>query len=106
VTRRTCPCSGTHRIEGIFVGSGPSFIRGNDVREIRIEDIMPTTLHLFEVPIPGEVDGEVILDAMADKRPVKIQDDQSVVDTGKSGKGYSEEEEDQITENLRGMGYI
>jgi hypothetical protein len=43
---------------------------------------------------------------MADKRPVKIQDDQSVVDTGKLGKGYSEEEEDQITENLRGMGYI
>ncbi len=104
--RKTCPSSGTHRIEGIFIGSGPSFISGNDVGEIKIEDIMPTTLYLFEVPIPGDVDGKVILDAMVDKRPVKIQDELSAGDTGKSGKGYSKEEEDQITENLRGMGYI
>ncbi len=107
VLRRNCPSSGTHRIEGIFIANGPAFREGVDLGEIRIEDVMPTILHLFGLSISPDLDGEVILNALKEKKPVKIQEvlPERADDTVPS-KGYTDEEEDQITENLRGMGYI
>jgi predicted AlkP superfamily phosphohydrolase/phosphomutase len=107
VPRKKCPSSGTHRIEGVFIGKGPGILKGKDVGELRIEDIMPTLLYLFDIPLPKDLDGEVIMEAMTGRRPVRFYEGDAVGDTGlDSHKGYTDEEEDQITENLRGMGYI
>ena len=105
--RGKCPSSGTHRIEGVMIGSGPSIKTGLDAGEMIIEDVMPTILYLLDVPIPPDLDGNVIIDVMVDKKPVRYRDEDFTdgEDTG-SREGYTEEEEDQITENLRGMGYI
>jgi predicted AlkP superfamily phosphohydrolase/phosphomutase len=107
IPRRNSPSSGTHRIEGIFIGSGPAFRGGVDLGEIKIEDVMPTILHLSDLPISSDLDGEVILNALKEEKPVKIREvlPESAEETG-SRKGYTDEEEDQIAENLRGMGYI
>jgi predicted AlkP superfamily phosphohydrolase/phosphomutase len=107
VPRRNCPSSGTHRIEGIFIGSGPAFVKGADIGETKIEDVMPTVLHLFDLPLPRDIDGHVVQNSLVDRRPVKIQRESSEeIEDVRSGKGYTEEEENQIEENLRGMGYI
>jgi predicted AlkP superfamily phosphohydrolase/phosphomutase len=105
--RRTCPSSGTHRIEGVFLGKGPAIRRGIDAGDLRIEDILPTILHILDVPLPRDLDGGVIARAMEEDRPIRYREDEPE-DPGEAGpsKGYTEEEEDQITENLRGMGYI
>ncbi len=107
VPRLRCPSSGTHRIEGVFIGKGPGIAEGHDIGELRIEDIMPTILYLLDIPVPRDLDGEVVLSSMADRRPVSYQDDIPGTSTGGERQGgYTEEEEDQITDNLRGMGYL
>jgi predicted AlkP superfamily phosphohydrolase/phosphomutase len=52
--------SGTHRFEGIFIAKGPSIKRGHRLQRAEIIDIAPTLLHIFEVPIPEEMDGKVL----------------------------------------------
>ncbi len=105
--RGRCPSSGTHRMEGVLIGSGPSIVRGIAAGDMRIVDVLPTILHLLEVPIPLDLDGRVVMDLMVSKRPAKYQEKLSTGgDDTTSREGYTEEEEDQITENLRGMGYI
>jgi len=107
ILRKKCPFSGTHRIEGIFIAGGPPILRGKLMSPVRIMDILPSILYLFDIPIPRDIDGNVILEAMVEKRPVRLQASTSEeAGEGKSEKAYSEEEEDQITENLKGMGYI
>ncbi len=107
VPRRRCPSSGTHRIEGVFIARGPGIMAGNDLGELRIEDVMPTVLHLFGISVPRDLDGSVIMEALNDRRPVRFEEDAIPNDgDADSRSGYTENEQNQITENLRGMGYI
>lgn len=57
--------TGSHRMEGIFCAHGPDMASGVDLGDVRIFDIAPTLLHLFDAPIPDDVDGEVLTAAFA-----------------------------------------
>jgi predicted AlkP superfamily phosphohydrolase/phosphomutase len=52
--------SGSHRCEGIFLANGPDIRKGNNIGKISIYDIAPTILHIFNIPIPKDVDGRVL----------------------------------------------
>jgi len=52
--------TGAHRLEGIFIAFGPEFEQRKKIEKVRIIDIAPTILHMFNAPIPKDVDGRVL----------------------------------------------
>lgn len=52
--------TGVHAIEGIFIMRGPGVKKGVKVEKISILDLAPTILHLFNIPIPQDMDGKVL----------------------------------------------
>ncbi len=52
---------GEHRVNGLFLATGPT-IRKNHKFNTTIYNITPTILHIFDIPIPEDMDGQVILD--------------------------------------------
>lgn len=54
------PNSGTHRINGICLFYGPDIGKGKQIKGAKIYDLAPTILHLFGLPIPEDMDGQVL----------------------------------------------
>ena len=52
--------TGSHRMHGIFVSYGPDMRKGEAVEGIRIYDIAPTILHMFNSRIADNLDGRVL----------------------------------------------
>ena len=51
--------SGVHTLNGIFLAYGPEIKSGMKLTNIRLEDVVPTILHLSNIPIPPDIDGRV-----------------------------------------------
>lgn len=62
--------SGGHDINGIFLAYGKE-IRKSKVRKIKIWDIAPTILHIFNLPIPRNMDGVVLKELFKDDSNLK-----------------------------------
>ncbi len=102
--------TGTHRMNGIFIGAGPAFRPGARPSP-SILDLTPTILHLAGVPVPDDMDGRVLEDALTEEflagHPLRRQaGDDVATPAGGDDDGYSEEEAQKIEEKLRGLGYI
>jgi predicted AlkP superfamily phosphohydrolase/phosphomutase len=103
--------SGNHRDDGIFLAQGPMIRPGFHVEGARIIDLAPTILHLLGVPVPDDMDGQVLEPILDDgfrrehalvsqaAAPAPAQDETA------SG-AYSAEEEEQVNERLKALGYI
>jgi predicted AlkP superfamily phosphohydrolase/phosphomutase len=82
---------------GIFVASGPDFDPQGHLAEISITDIMPTILASQNVPIPTDIDGEILPIAdqsVGTQSPIKFEDaSQTDHDTG-------------VTDRLKQLGYM
>lgn len=84
---------------GLFLAAGPD-IRTNWSRELSdICDIMPSILHLFGIPIPRDISGDV-LPLREDSTEVKL------CDPLETGKGRDQPEETAIEERLQDLGYL
>ena len=99
---------GNHTMEGVTVVHGPHAKPGVKLAGMQIVDVAPTVLHLVGLPVPDGMDGKVMTDGLADEwlaaHPVETVPDE---DDGDSGGGeMSEEEEAEVMEKLRGLGYI
>jgi predicted AlkP superfamily phosphohydrolase/phosphomutase len=101
---------GRHRPEGILIAAGAPFRQGENISGARIADITPTVLYLLGLPVPEDMDGRVLKDLF---KPDYLQSHPilqgpPVGDEERPGgpSPYSEEEMDQIAENLRGLGYL
>jgi len=104
--------SGSHRNLGVFIAYGNSIRSGNFVKKIHILDLAPTILYLLDLPIPAEMDGQVIGDCLKEEykpkqtwrremgQPTFVTEDMETQDT------YTIEEEEEIKKRLKGMGYI
>jgi predicted AlkP superfamily phosphohydrolase/phosphomutase len=54
---------GTHRMNGILIAYGPDIKDGGEkIERARIIDLAPTILHMFELEIPEDMDGKVLID--------------------------------------------
>ena len=97
--------SGEHDLDGILVAHGSDIPAGMRLEHARLIDIAPTVLHLMDVPIPEEMDGTSLAEtfygatiASAQREPTQARE------VGASD--YSEEEEREILEHLRSLGYV
>jgi predicted AlkP superfamily phosphohydrolase/phosphomutase len=46
--------------KGLFIAYGKNFKRGMKIKNARIIDIAPTILHIFDIPIPNDMDGKIL----------------------------------------------
>ncbi len=54
------PTTGSHRVDGILLSSGPGIARGRRIDGARIVDLMPTWLQTLNQPVPPDLSGRVI----------------------------------------------
>jgi predicted AlkP superfamily phosphohydrolase/phosphomutase len=55
-----------HAINGIFLAYGPDIKKSFKINEIKIYDIAPTILHMFDLPLPNDMDGKVLKKIFSD----------------------------------------
>jgi predicted AlkP superfamily phosphohydrolase/phosphomutase len=96
---------GTHRRHGLYIGAGPALAQGGEVEDLEIFDIAPNVLHLLGHPIPEHMDG-------------RFRPDLFVADSGEGARfesyegdpegryGITPEEEKDLEEKLKGLGYL
>ncbi len=105
VTQQIRGDSGCHRSNGIFIGQGPAFRQGLTVAGSRIVDLAPTILHLMGQPVPAEMDGKVLADALSPGLP-PVRYARSVGGPDGPETGLSEEDTAEIEDRLRALGYL
>jgi predicted AlkP superfamily phosphohydrolase/phosphomutase len=106
--------SGTHRMNGILMLWGAGIAPGRKLDGGHIVDVAPTVLALMGLEIPSDMDGQVLDEAFLDGAvpPIRISNagdadrrghDQ---EPGDREADLSKEEEQEIAERLRGLGYV
>ncbi len=107
VTEQRHGNSGDHRAEGIFIASGPAIRSGHTLTPAHITDLAPTILYLLGVPIPDDMDGQVLLAAIEpayqDSHPVQTL---AVTPLTKESTSLSQQEQAIVAERLRDLGYL
>jgi predicted AlkP superfamily phosphohydrolase/phosphomutase len=100
--------TGTHRPLGILIMYGVP-IQPGPIQGAHLLDIAPTLLHLCGVPVPDDMDGRVLTEALRPEwlaqHPVTYQKDESEIAEAQSSS-YSEVEERKVKERLRSLGYL
>ena len=98
---------GSHRSEGILALSGPSAASIDGRIDAHIEDVAPTLLYLLGQPVPGDLEGRLLSEAidpgLLERRPPRYTDEPSAAlepgDRRASGG-------DEVEDRLRGLGYL
>jgi predicted AlkP superfamily phosphohydrolase/phosphomutase len=102
--------TGDHRMDGVFIGVGPAFTPGVKLSGASLLDIAPTVLRLLNIPVPADMDGRVLREALdpallAEREPTAPANGHSATENGDPG-GYSPEEEAVIQQRLADLGYL
>jgi len=104
VTRQIRGDSGCHRLHGIFITWGAGIRSNETVGDARILDLAPTILHLMGLPVPDDMDGRVLSEALTLTHPVEyepVAEAEQAVEAGLSAKETAE-----VEERLRSLGYL
>jgi predicted AlkP superfamily phosphohydrolase/phosphomutase len=100
--------SGVHTMDGIFIAHGPGIRRGATLNGGQIVDLAPTILHLAGQLVPANMDGRVLTEILEPEyvagRPIRYTDEDLAQVSG--GALVSDEDEAQMRDKLRGLGYI
>jgi len=101
--------SGGHRENGILIISGSMVKKNLELINSNIIDVTPTILYLLGLPIPNDIDGRIIQDAIDDdylKNHAPLYKSIETDSEKAMEKDYSDEEADKIKKKLKTMGYI
>jgi hypothetical protein len=101
----------SHTLDGIFILKGNSINQARVVGGVNIIDLAPTILYLMGFPIPENMDGSVIQEAIdagfLKQHPIeKISSLSSDENFDDPISGYSKDEETKIRDRLKDLGYI
>jgi predicted AlkP superfamily phosphohydrolase/phosphomutase len=97
--------SGCHRLHGIFIGSGPAFSTGT-VADPKITDLAPTILHILNVPVPEDMDGRVLSEALAPELRGRTAQVGAAATTSTAQVDFTEAEQAEVEDRLRALGYL
>jgi predicted AlkP superfamily phosphohydrolase/phosphomutase len=104
--------TGDHRLDGIFIASGPAIRAGTQVEKASLLDIAPTALQLLGVPVPEDLDGRVLSEVLDPALVPSLvfaesnSGDSNEVRPPGATPSYSEEEEAAIQQRLADLGYL
>jgi predicted AlkP superfamily phosphohydrolase/phosphomutase len=100
--------SGSHRLEGMLIAGGHGIMHDRKPLGSNLVDILPTVLHILDVPIPEDTDGRCLTDIFDSssefaKRPIRFETQQ----TSKSVNfEWSPEDKKIVEQKLRDLGYV
>lgn len=106
--------TGGHRLYGMVFFHGPSFVNGAIVDGCSIMDVAPTILDLMGVAVPDNLDGKVLRSVFPHPYHYATQPEttsdgsasRQAPETASSSEVLSEEEEQELSERLRNLGYL
>jgi predicted AlkP superfamily phosphohydrolase/phosphomutase len=102
ITQQIRRDSGCHRLHGAFIARGPGVAHG-EIKGARIIDLAPTILHLMHVPVPDDMDGRVLTEALVMHKPIETQ---AAVPSSQAQEDLTAEEAAEVEERLRALGYL
>ncbi|MQB00015.1 MAG: hypothetical protein GEU78_06930 [Actinobacteria bacterium] len=97
--------SGDHRLEGVVVAVGPKVKPGPLEETARLIDLGPTALATLGVPSAVERDGNVLSALAGDDAELEVLTGDAAA-AAQAGGGLTSQEEDEIEDHLRGLGYV
>jgi predicted AlkP superfamily phosphohydrolase/phosphomutase len=102
------PSPAPHRMNGIFIACGLAIRNGGEIQGLNLMDITPTILYLMDKPIPDDVDGKVIRDAISEEYLISHPIRHLAAEKIKEREEYklTDEEEERLKESLKSLGYI
>lgn len=119
VERSTLPLEGgvefaaSHRLDGVLIMQGGPMRSGVTFSDARIIDVAPTVLYLLGLPVPEDMDGRVLTEAIDEEfvavNPIaieRVEDDLEDDGAGDGRHGFSDEESEMIARRLQALGYI
>lgn len=99
---------GGHTSEGIFLATGPA-VRTGAVDGAALVDLAPTALHLAGLPVPSDLDGQVLTEVLdpdwLEAHPIQ-SGPPAVCKAEGEESGYSAEDAAAVEEQLRALGYL
>jgi len=100
-----------HRMNGILLMEGDIIKQDFKIEEAGIIDLAPTILYLLGIPIPNDTDGKVLTSCIKEDylkaNPVQFSARKFSASGGTNDKrAYTDQEEKQLKEALKGLGYI
>lgn len=99
--------SGDHRLEGVIVATGPEVKPGAISETVELIDLGPTSMAALGVPSAIPRDGKVIGQLVGDGVSLEVTGDADGPDApGTDETGLTSDEEGEIEEHLRGLGYV
>ena len=100
--------SGMHRDNGLFIARGPDLRRGEAFSGGSVVDLAPTFLWMLGEEVPDDMDGAPLVDVATerfrDANPVRRG--RVAGDSGAGRHDYTVEEEEEIMDRLRDLGYM
>ncbi len=96
--------SGDHRDSGVLFLMGPK-VRPGEIQGASIMDLTPTILHVMGHPVPSDMDGVVLKEALLGHDEVLVSGP-SQSSGGGSESGYDPDEEEAVRKRLRDLGYV
>jgi hypothetical protein len=95
-------------MDGVMIASGAPVLADLDAGKAKIWDVAPTLLYLLGQPVACDVDGrvlsEVIDPAFLAQHEVRFKE--AAGDSTSDSSEFSPEEDAEVIERLRGLGYI
>ncbi|OIO91493.1 MAG: hypothetical protein AUJ92_16395 [Armatimonadetes bacterium CG2_30_59_28] len=102
--------SGTHRLEGVLMMRGPAIRAGAQLDQASIMDIAPTLLYLLNLPIPSDMDGKLLREALwpehMHRHPALVTDVEQPAYRERGKTPYSAQDAASMKERLKGLGYL
>jgi predicted AlkP superfamily phosphohydrolase/phosphomutase len=103
--------SGSHRLDGVFAVAGGPARRGLEFSGARIVDVAPTVLYLMGLPIPGDMDGRPLLEALdpdfVAAHPPRFEQGAGAGQPPPAPEeAFSEQEAQMIEARLKSLGYV
>jgi hypothetical protein len=101
--------TGSHTDWGVLIASGPGIRPGAHVAGARLMDVTPTALYALGVPLNDDMDGQPVVaifdDEFAASHKIAFREN-AVSVSDERVDPFSAAEEDDIMEQLKGLGYI
>jgi predicted AlkP superfamily phosphohydrolase/phosphomutase len=100
--------NGFHRMNGVLLGYGPHLRRGARIEGATMVDVAPTVLYDLGLPLPTNMDGQVLTDLLAPEFVASqpLRHEAPLDDLDRADGGYSDDEQAEIAGRLAALGYI
>jgi predicted AlkP superfamily phosphohydrolase/phosphomutase len=118
VERSTAPLEGgvefaaSHRLDGVLMMSGGPLRKEFAFEGARIIDVAPTVLYLMGLPVPDDMDGRVLVEAMEEEfvetNPIEFEaaEVDAEADADEAKQSFTQDESELIAKRLQALGYI